>query len=64
MDNEEKRYRKIGTEKSVDFRKDFDKLYDKYLEIAEEQGYKGDIKFVKEKERVLVYIVIWHREKL
>ncbi len=57
MENEI-RLRKIGTEKVKSFDKDFDSLYDFYKRKAEKMGYFGELKFIKEKGKVLVYTII------
>lgn len=57
MENEF-RLRKIGIEKNKAFEKDFDGLYDYYKNKAEEMGYWGDLKFIKEKGKVIIYTII------
>ena len=47
-----------STEKQKDFDLNFDTLYEKYKKKALEAGYKGELKFIKEKGRVIIYIVI------
>lgn len=54
----ETRLRKIGTEKSTSFDKDFDGLYDFYKNKAEDMGYFGELKFIKERGKVLIYNII------
>lgn len=54
----ETRLRKIGTEKRKSFDKDFDGLYDFYKNKAEDMGYFGELKFIKERGRVLIYTII------
>lgn len=50
--------KKIGIEKAKAFDKDFDGLYDFYKSKAEDMGYFGDLKFIKEKGRVFIYTII------
>ena len=57
MENEI-RLRKIGIEKSKSFDKDFDGLYDFYKNKAEDMGYFGNLKFIKEKGRVFIYTIV------
>lgn len=52
------RLRKIGTEKRKFFDKDFDGLYDFYKNKAEDMGYFGELKFIKERGKVLIYTII------
>lgn len=54
----ETRLRKIGTEKSKSFDKDFDGLYDFYKNKAEDMGYFGDLRFIRERGKVFIYTVI------
>lgn len=54
----ETRLRKIGTEKRKFFDKDFDGLYDFYKNKAEDMGYFGELKFIKERGKVLIYTII------
>ncbi len=55
---EEIRLHKIGTEKLKVFEHNFDKVYDYYKEKAEQSGYWGELKFIKEKGKVIIYAVI------
>ena len=55
---EEERFRKLGIEKKTKFDENFDELYDKYKKMATDGGYKGDIKFVTEKGKVIVYVTL------
>jgi hypothetical protein len=57
MENEI-RLRKIGIEKSKSFDMDFDGLYDFYKNKAEDMGYFGDLKFIKERGKVIIYTII------
>jgi len=55
---EDERYKKLGTEKRKEFDKDFDKYYEVYRKKATELGFEGELKFVKERGKVLIYVVI------
>jgi hypothetical protein len=50
--------KKLGTEKKLELQSNFDKLYDKYKEKAEKDGFMGDIKFVTEGNNVIVYVML------
>lgn len=50
--------RKIGTEKAKILDKCFDQVYDFYKRKAEDNGYWGELKFIKEKSRVFIYSII------
>lgn len=52
------RLHKIGTEKVKVFENCFDKVYDYYKQKAEDSGYWGELKFIKEKGKIIVYTVI------
>jgi hypothetical protein len=54
----EQRLRKLGIEKKLDLDANFDIVYDKYKKKAEDEGYFGELKFVKEHANVIVYVVI------
>lgn len=56
MENE--RYRKLGEEKRKEFDKNFNEQIDRYRKIAKELGFEGELKFVKEHWKVLIYVVI------
>lgn len=55
---EEIRLHKIGTEKIKVFENNFDKVYDYYKEKAEDSGYWGELKFVKERGKIIIYVII------
>ena len=57
MDNEI-RLRRIGTEKAKVFDSNFDKVYDYYKEKAEKIGYWGELKFIRERNKVIIYTII------
>ena len=48
--------RNLGIEKKVNVDKDFDHYYDMYKSKAEEQGYNGDIKVLKEHGKIIFYV--------
>lgn len=54
----DERLRKIGVEKVKKFNQDFDLLYDFYKKRALEQGYEGELKFIKTKSRIIIYVII------
>lgn len=58
MSNEILYLRKLGTEKVKFFEANFDKVYDYYKRKAEDMGYWGDLKFIKERSKVLIYTII------
>jgi hypothetical protein len=55
---EEIRLHKIGSEKIKVFENNFDKVYDYYKEKAENSGYWGELKFIKERSKVIIFVVI------
>ena len=53
------RVKKIGWEKASLFNKNFDKIYDFWKNKAEEEyKYYGDLKLIKEHNKVLIYIIV------
>jgi len=54
----DERFKKLGKEKRKKFDKDFDTQYKKYRKMANDLGFEGDLKFVKEHGKVLIYVVI------
>jgi hypothetical protein len=54
--------RKIGVEKIKVFNKNPDYFFDYYKEKALSQGYRGDLKFVKEKGNILIFVQINHSD--
>jgi hypothetical protein len=51
--------RKIGWEKASLFNKNFDKVYDYWKNKAqEEHNYYGDLRLIKEHNKVFIYIII------
>ena len=54
----EERYKKLGVVKPSDLEADFDGVCDKFKKIALDAGLTGDLKFVRERGKVLIYIVL------
>ncbi len=54
----EERYKKLGVEKQKDMKEKFDDLYTLYKQKALEAGYTGELKFMKERGKVIIYVVI------
>jgi hypothetical protein len=54
----EERLKKLGTEKARILNENFDVLYEKYKEKAQEAGCKGELKFIREHGRVFIYVVL------
>lgn len=53
------RIKKIGWEKATVFNKNFDKIYDFWKNKAnEEWNYWGDLKLIKEHNKVIIYIIL------
>jgi len=50
--------RKLGIEKAKVLESNFDKVYDYYKRKAEDMGYCGELKFIKEKSKVFIYTII------
>jgi len=50
--------KRLGVEKEKAFSKDFDRIYDLYKQKALDQGRKGDLRFIKEHGKVIVYVVM------
>jgi hypothetical protein len=50
--------KKLGSEKKSELQDNFDKVYDKYKEKAELDGFIGEIKFVIEGNLVLIYVIL------
>ena len=50
--------KKLGIEKEKVFSKDFDRFYDLYKKKAVGLGKTGDLRFIKEHGKVVVYVVI------
>ena len=54
----DERYIKLGIEKPSSLNKDFDGIYEKYRKKALNAGYTGSLMFLKERGKILVYVVI------
>ena len=52
------RYKKLGVVKQKDLDKNFDIICEEYRNLATSYGLVGDLKFIKERGRVLIYIAI------
>lgn len=50
--------KKLGIEKEKVFNKDFDYFYDIYKQKALDLGRKGDLRFLKEHGKVIIYVVM------
>lgn len=48
--------RKLGSEKLKDFAENFDLIADKYRQIADASGYKGELTFKKEKAKMIIFV--------
>ena len=54
--SEEILYKKLGTVTPKDLERDFNLIYEKYKDIAIKVGCTGDLKFVKERGKVIIYV--------
>lgn len=52
------RLHRLGAEKIKVFESNFDKVFDYYKDKAVENGYFGDLKFIKERGKIIIYAVI------
>lgn len=52
----EKLVRKLGIEKIKDFNENFDMINDKYRQIANATGYKGNLVFRKEDGKIVIFV--------
>jgi hypothetical protein len=50
--------KKLGIEKVKVVDNNFDEIYDKYTQKAKELGFYGELKFIKEHGRVMIYVVV------
>lgn len=50
--------KKLGIEKSKVLDKNFDELYEKYSAKAKQSGYHGELRFIKEHGKVLIYVTV------
>lgn len=55
--------KKLGIEKVKVFESKFDDLYDKYSTKAKSLGFHGELKFIKEHGKVLVYVIASYQYK-
>jgi len=54
----EERYKRLGSVKEKEFIADFDSIYEKFRQKALKSGYTGEIKFLKERGRVIIFVEI------
>jgi hypothetical protein len=50
--------KRLGIEKEKVFNKDFDYFYDLYKQKALDIGRKGELRFIKERGKVVIYVVM------
>lgn len=50
--------KKLGIEKVKNVNKDFDNICDLYDKKAKELGYYGELKFIKEHSKIIIYVII------
>lgn len=55
--------RTLGSEKLSDFMADFDKYVDIYSKKAKEMGYEGNLKFQKERGKMIIMVEILNEEE-
>ena len=55
---EEKLYKRLGTVTPKELERDFNMIYESYKHIAIKAGCTGDLKFVKERGKVIIYVPI------
>jgi hypothetical protein len=48
--------KKLGIVKKETIDKDFDGIYDRFREIIDKNGYKGELEFIVDREIVNIYI--------
>lgn len=58
QDNGQERLFRIGSENKKQFEQNFDELYDKYKKKAMDEGFEGELKFIIEKKKILIYVKI------
>jgi hypothetical protein len=58
QDNGQERLFRIGSENKKQFEQNFDELYDKYKKKAIDEGFEGELKFIIEKKKILIYVKI------
>jgi hypothetical protein len=54
----DKRYKKLGVVKQKDLDLNFDIIYDRFKKIALNLTLIGDLKFIKERGKVIIYVAI------
>lgn len=54
----EERLRKLGVEKIKILNADFDGLYEMYRKKANDEGYTGELRFVREHGVIVIFVVI------
>lgn len=52
--------RRLGTEMDDTVQANFDGIYDMYKERAVSEGYFGPLRFIRERGKVLIFVVIQH----
>jgi len=50
--------KKLGIEKVKFVNQNFDEICDKYKKKSKELGYNGELKFIKEHGKVIIYVII------
>lgn len=48
--------KKLGIEKVKTVNNSFDEIYDKYSKKANDMGFDGNLKFIKEHSKVFIYV--------
>ena len=54
----DERYKRLGAVKRKELDKNFDVIYEKYRGIALKAGLTGELKFVKERGKIVIFVVI------
>lgn len=54
----EERYKRLGSVKQKELDTNFNMVYEKFRGKALEAGYTGDLKFVKERGKIVIFVVI------
>lgn len=50
--------RTLGSEKEKLVKEDFDSILDKYRKKAKDLGYNGELRFKKEKGKIVIFVII------
>ena len=50
--------KQLGIEKDKVVNNNFDEVCDKYIKKAKDLGFYGELKFIKEHSKIIVYVVI------